>query len=464
MLVHDALLQLLDKHQQSHLCQFWDQLDPQQQTQLSEQIANVDFEELRTAVGKTPSDNDWGALAARSTSPPAIRLAGANSYDSVDAKRVGEEALSGGRIGALLVAGGQGSRLGFHHPKGMYPVGPLSERTLFQVFVDQLLALQRRHDVRIPLYLMTSPATHAETIEYFQQHSWLGLDQDQVRIFCQGTMPAIDAETGKLLLADKGALFLSPDGHGGTLAALHRAGCLDHMAEHGVDQLFYFQVDNPLVAVADSVFVGYHLLAGSEMTTQVIAKHDPLERVGNVVAVDGHLQIIEYSDLPDDVARRVGEDGSLEIWAGSIAVHMFDCSFLRRMAESDVALPWHLARKKVPFVNADGMRVEPEEPNAIKLERFIFDLLPSAKNALVVEVDEQSAFAPLKNATGAPKDTPETTRAAIVALHRNWLQQAGCDVAAHVQVEIHPNFALDAEELASKIDSTTSIAGNHYFQ
>ena len=149
-----------------------------------------------------------------------------------------------------------------------------------------------------------------------------------VTVFCQGTMPAVDAATGKLMLSDKGQLFKSPNGHGGTLAALVDSGSLKMLQERGVERLFYFQVDNPLVDIGDTEFLGYHILSGSEMTSQVIAKQDALEKVGNVVSVDGGLQVIEYSDLPDDQADRRNADGSLAIWAGSIAVHIFDVAFL----------------------------------------------------------------------------------------------------------------------------------------
>jgi UDP-N-acetylglucosamine/UDP-N-acetylgalactosamine diphosphorylase len=214
--------------------------------------------------------------------------------------------------------------------------------------------------------------------------------------------------------------------------------------------LFYFQVDNPLVDICGPEFVGYHTLANSELSSQVIAKRDPLERVGNVVEVDGHLMVIEYSDLPDDVASRRNADGSLAIWAGSIAVHVVDAALLRRLAGTADGLPFHIAHKKVAYVDVSGQRIEPKQPNAIKFERFIFDLLPSAKNAIVVEVDPAEAFAPLKNAPGAKDDTPEAVRNALSALYRKWLHQAGQEVADDATVEISSLYALDAEELARK--------------
>ena len=227
--------------------------------------------------------------------------------------------------------------------------------------------------------------------------------------------------------------------------------------------MFYYQVDNPLVAVCDPLFIGYHLEAGAEVSTQVVAKQMPLERMGNVVSVDGQVQIIEYSDLLDEVAEQRGADGSLKLWAGNIAVHMFDVAFLERMSAGGGKLPFHFAHKKVPFIDGTGRLVEPSGPNAIKFEQFIFDLLPAARRALVVEVDERAVFAPLKNAPGSPKDSPETVRSQMIELHRRWLREAGATVD-DVTVEISPLFALDSAELAGKIPPGLNVAADRYFQ
>ncbi len=256
------------------------------------------------------------------------------------------------------------------------------------------------------------------------------------------------------------------------LAALASSGAMDDAQRRGLRQLFYFQVDNPLVDIAGPEYIGYHILAGAEMTTQVIAKRDPLEKVGNVAVVDGRLMVIEYSDLPDDVARMTNTDGTLKIWAGSIAVHVFDLDFLRRATEqldsgqldsqSDV-LPFHIAHKKVAFIDPSGRRIEPDKPNAIKFERFIFDLMPAARNAIVVEVDPATAFAPLKNGSGAATDTPESVKAQMVAVYRRWLEAAGAKVD-DVAVEISPFLALDAEELCGKFRPGRRIAEPTYLQ
>ncbi|MHB8899401.1 MAG: UTP--glucose-1-phosphate uridylyltransferase [Thermoguttaceae bacterium] len=462
---YEQLVARLRPFGQEHLVAFWDELDEGERESLARQIEGIDFSQVAKLFGCRGSGGDLAAMAERAAEPPAIRLGDRqNRFSPEEARRRGSEALRGGKVAVLLVAGGQGSRLGFEHPKGMYRIGPVSGCSIFQIHLEKVIGTARRYGAPVPLYVMVSPATDQETREFFAAHGRFGLDESDFRIFCQGTMPAVDHASGKVLLAERGQIALSPDGHGGTLAALESSGALAEMAERGIEQIFYFQVDNPLVDVCSPELLGYHLLAGSELTSEVVAKKSPKDRVGNVVEVDGRLHVIEYSDLADEFAERRREDGSLVIWAGSIAVHVFDVAFLRRMVGKADALPFHIAHKKVAFVDSRGEVQKPAEPNAYKFERFIFDLLPEADNGLVVEVDPRLHFAPLKNASGAAEDTPEAVRAQMIAIHTDWLKRAGADVAEGTPVEISPLVALDAEELAGKIERGLKIREATYLR
>lgn len=448
----DELRGRLESWGQSHLVLAWDQLDHEQQQHLLRQLEGIDFRLVRelfeTSLRRVISEPATGQK--KDYDPlPATRLGelGKKRLDAGPEKDAGRE----GGLAVLLVAGGQGTRLGFDHPKGMLPVGPVSGRTLFEIFADQIFELRHRYQAKLPWLIMTSPATDQETRAYFAAHPRLGRPETNIHFFEQGTMPSVDATTGKVLLEAPGQVALSPDGHGGTLAAMQKAGLLELLEREGIDQLFYFQVDNPLVDIADPAFMGIHLGVNSEMTTQVVAKSDPLERVGNVVCQNGVVRIIEYSDLADDEAMQRTDRGELVLWAGSIAVHAFHLPFLRRMAATANALPFHIARKKVPYFDPERGMVHPAENNALKFERFIFDVLPFAKNPWVVEVSPADGFAPIKNAEGAVKDTLSAAQAAMVAKHRRWLMEAGIDVHPLAKVEIAPDVALCPSDLVRKL-------------
>ncbi|MEX2170687.1 MAG: UTP--glucose-1-phosphate uridylyltransferase [Pirellulales bacterium] len=442
--------------QQEHLLRFWDNLTPSQQAHLASQIAAIDLDQVASLYRDEVEQSDWGLLARRALPPKAIRLA-ERAENSRAAFDCGEAALRAGKVGVLLVAGGQGSRLGFEHPKGMYPIGPVSGASLLQIHLEKALALGKRYDRHMPVYLMNSPVTQNEQNAFLAENDRFGVAEDDLYIFCQGTMPAVDAATGKLLLADRHELFLSPDGHGGTVAALASSGAIDHMRRRGIEQLFYLQVDNPLAPIGDREFVGYHLLAESELTSMAVAKQGPHDKVGNFALIDGKLHVIEYSDFPNEVAEERDPEGQLRFWAGSIAVHMFAVSFLERVLALRDSLPFHIARKKVSHIDAIGRLVEPTEPNALKFERFIFDLLPQASNPLVVEYAEREVFAPLKNAPGADRDTAEYVQTCMIDQQVSWLRVSGAQVADGVAVEISPLFAFDEQGVRERVEPGTVI-------
>lgn len=455
----------LKKFNQDHLLRHFSKLEPSERAVLESQLSNIDFAQLRSLVSGDDAGPNWAELAARAEPPPAIRLNDPKpKYLPEDAMAAGEKALRDGRLATIIVAGGQGTRLGFEHPKGMFPIGPLSGRTLFQMLADRLLAVMKRYRVSIPMYVMTSPATDAETREYFAANGRCGLAADQLIIFCQGTMPAVEAGTGKLLLESRSSLAVSPDGHGGLVSALEKNGCFADAAMRGIEHFFYAQVDNPLVQLCDPQLIGYHLLSASQVTTQVVRKRFAKEKVGNVVGLDGKVQIIEYSDLPDSAAEQKLPDGSLKLWAGNIAVHLFERQFLQAVVKDTESLAFHRAHKAVPFLNEALELVKPEKPNAIKFERFVFDLLPLADRSIVVEGDASEVFAPVKNADGAPVDTPEQSKAALCKLHRGWLEGAGATVSPEVKVEIHPEWALDAGEVRKKVGNGLKISSDTFLR
>jgi UDP-N-acetylglucosamine/UDP-N-acetylgalactosamine diphosphorylase len=457
--VPDNIRQHLHRHRQEHVIGWWERLSEEERHDLLAQLRALDLELLRALFEQRETVYQ---LPKPETIQP-VPVIPANAASNPAAKACGEAALRNGEVAALVVAGGQGSRLGFEHPKGMFPIGPVSNKSLFQIHAEKVLALRRRYGRPVPFLIMTSPATHDETVAFFDQHNHFGLPPEEVSFFRQGTMPALHLDTGRLLLEKPGRLFLSPDGHGGTLTALADTGLLQRLQQQGVKHLFYFQVDNPLVKVGDPTFLGHHQEARAEVSSRVIPKNGPTDKLGNFVQVNGRCTIIEYSDLPDELARQTDANGRLRIWAGSPAIHYFDLDFLAKVMKSTGRIPFHIAKKKVPHLNESGIVVQPATENALKFERFIFDVLPLAERWTVVETSREEEFAPLKNATGA--DSPEAVKKAITHQAAEWVARSGTKVPKDAAgdslfpLEINPLFALDAEELQMRLPKPLELAG-----
>ncbi len=375
-----------------------------------------------------------------------------------EARAVGEAALRQNRVALVLLAGGQGTRLGFDAPKGMFPIGPVSDHTLFALHAAGVQATRTRFGCDLPLLLMTSPTNDAETITYLQQQAMFGLDPRTVSTFMQGMLPAVDPESGDMLLAAPDRIALSPDGHGGIFRAMGHAAVLGDLEERSIDVIMTFQVDNPLMRPADPELIGAHLMARAEMSTLVVAKAAPEDRMGVMATVDGRTALVEYSDLPAELEQARDADGSLTYWAGSTGVHCIDRAFATRIASGQIALPFHRSLKKVATTDDPS----PAEPNAIKFEAFMFDALPLAARTATVEMARDERFAPVKNADGA--DSPETCRAAMVARATRWLRQAGVTVPDGVSVEIDPRVAQDADDLLGRVPSELVIDGPLYLK
>jgi UDP-N-acetylglucosamine/UDP-N-acetylgalactosamine diphosphorylase len=461
-------------HHQEHLVRWWDDLDAIERAGLRAEIEAIDFYELDRLIADLVERESLAAPLAENVGPIDVFRLPQTDGDRIERRRlaeIGAAALAAGEVAVVVVAGGSGTRLGFDGPKGTYPIGPVSAASLFQIHAEKVRARERRHGKPLPFYVMTSPENHAETTRFFAANDHFGLEH--VRFFVQGRMPAVDRAGGQVLLAERGRIALGPDGHGGTLAALAARGpggepsCLDEMAERGIRTLFYFQVDNPLVEIADPTFIGIHRQTEAELSFKVIEKLAPDEKLGVVVSVDGKPQVIEYSDLPAELAERRAPEGNLQLWAGSIAIHIFERSFIERL-HGGLDLPFHRAIKKVSYINEAGARVEPSEPNAVKFERFVFDALPLAERWTMVETDRALEFEPLKNATGS--DSPATVRQRMSDLYAGWLEHAGATVPRRSDgtvpfgIEISPLFALDAAELKSKIEPGMVVEGPVYLR
>jgi UDP-N-acetylglucosamine/UDP-N-acetylgalactosamine diphosphorylase len=439
----DPLKKHYDEFGQGHVFRFWNQLDEAAREALARQAAAIDLAELRRVHEHTRSLASPGARNLEPAPIECLPAHGGSPARRAEARERGEALLRAGRVAVMVVAGGQGTRLGFEGPKGVFPLGPVTGRTLFELQAQKIRGARRRFAAQIPWYVMTSPATDAPTRAYFDERKYFGLPLEDVYFLCQSMAPALDFE-GRLLLESRGRIAESPNGHGGSFQALADSGALDDMSARGITTISYYQVDNPLIQLADPVFLGLHDRAGAEMSAKVVRKLDPLEKVGVLACVDGQIGIVEYTEIDDEHRYQKDASGELVYWAGSIAIHALDVAFARRVAaDAERYLPYHASAKKIPFVDADGRAVKPAEPNGHKLERFLFDALPAAQHVALVEVAREDEYAPVKNAAGG--DSPQTAREALDALARRWLAVGAIEVPADQWVEID-HAQVDGEE------------------
>lgn len=446
---YEAVRNRFEEAGQGQVFAFWDSLEKEQKDRLLSDAREIDLKELDQLVatlikGAESVETDYSAFQPAPYTAHPRNGGDASVWELATA--IGENALRAGKVAAFTVAGGQGTRLGYDGPKGTFPVTPVSGKTLFAVFAEKLIAAGRRHGVSIPWFIMTSQVNHQATVQAFKEAGYFGLSEDQVMFFSQGRMPAVDFE-GRILLAEKDAIALSPDGHGGSLRALVRSGAVLKMKELGIEIISYFQVDNPLLQVMDPAFIGFHVHHRSEMSSKMIPKAYPQERVGHFCEKDGRLMVVEYSDLPASLQEERDASGQLRFIAGSIAIHLLSVDFVDRLGsgEAGAELPFHRADKKVQTLDASGQSITPESPNGVKFEMFVFDALPFASNPVVVETLREDDFSPVKNAEGV--DSPETSRADQLRQWARWLQAAGVDLPVddsglpEITLEISPLFA-----------------------
>ncbi len=427
---------------QQHVFRFWNELDEMARASLLDQLRSIDLDLIAklSTTPEAPADDQDGELE-----PAAVLHIGEDHCHATRrrATKRGRDLIRQGKVGAFLVAGGQGSRLGFDGPKGCLPFGLHSGRTLFELHAQKIRALRDRLCSTVPWYIMTSAANHDDTCRFFEENDFFGLSREDVLLLEQTMLPSLDGD-GKLVLADKGRLFLSPNGHGGAYSTFAERGGLEDARRRGIEHLFYFQVDNALIRIADPTFLGLHDLTGAEMSLAVLEKTGPDEKIGVVATREDLAEVIEYSAHPQKLANRRDENGRLAFGAGSIAVHAFRLDFFERVATGDIALPYHVAQKRISTVDENG---NPLEIDGTKFETFVFDALPSARRYLNVEVVREHEFAPVNNAAGV--DSLESARLLVRNEHHRWLQAANIKLTG--QVEISPLVALGPEDCLTSL-------------
>lgn len=469
----EKIKELLRESKQNHLFKFWDQLDENERESFLKQLSTIRFKEINDLFRKAQESltEDVQKLDARMHPIPAEQFGSEKNADKEELDRyrsIGLEEVSKGNVAVLLLAGGQGTRLGVTYPKGMYSVGLPSGKTLFQVQAERIkrvINLAKEETGKkgnILWYIMTSGPTNATTKKYLDANNYFGLNHDDVKLFQQGLLPCFDYN-GKIFLEDKNRVALAPDGNGGIYRALADNHILEDMEKRGIKYIHVYSVDNILVKVADPVFIGYCVKKEAQCGAKVVSKDGPNEAVGVVCRVDGKYQVVEYSEITEKTANLRDASGNLIFSAGNICNHFFTTEFLQKIAKQyEPELKLHVAKKKIPHVNDKGDLIKPSEPNGIKIEKFVFDVFQFTDKFVTWEVPRNSEFSALKNADSAKKDCPTTARKDLLRLHKTYIENAGGIVKDGVDIEISPLLSYAGENIESKVkgkkfDTTTIL-------
>ena len=441
------LIEIVYSTKQDHLFQYWHELTPEQRKTLLNDLATIDFSLLTMQPSEKKEKKTF-------TSAPLITPSQNSEEENKIAFKKGEELLHAGKIALFTVSGGQGTRLGYNGPKGCYPVTPVKEKSLLQIFAEKILALQKKYDTVLHCYIMTSESTDIITKQFFHKYHFFGLSPSSVHFIKQGILPTL-SEKRKLILKDKHKVLMHPNGHGGALKIM--INILPQIQKK--EYIFYFQIDDVLTNIADPLFLGYHALSHSDMSTKSVEKINPEEKVGIVGTVNGKYSVIEYSDLSDEEKKMRDTEGKLVYRAGNIAVHIFSISFLKTLKTKK--LPFHDTYKKI---NSDG-----KEKEVLQFETFIFDTLFFAQKSIILLVDRAKEFAPLKNKEG--EKSLMTVCQAQNNFFGSWLEKAGVKVPRSEKgdvlcnLEISPLFALTQEDFIKKFNQKNIKlqAGHNYY-
>jgi UDP-N-acetylglucosamine/UDP-N-acetylgalactosamine diphosphorylase len=418
---------------QDHVFHYMEELSVPERGELIKQLEGIELERLdsllKAARVETADESvvePFPHAVARSTDKDVV--------DSVRSK--GIEAIRKGQVAALVLAGGQGTRLGYDGPKGMYDIGLPSGRTLFAMMaqrIKRLIQIARdssssdecNDTVALPFYIMTSPLNHAATVDYFKANDYFGLGQDSVFMFQQGMLPCM-TEQGKIIMESRNKVAMAPDGNGGVYASLLQSGALAKMTSQGVKYLHVFSIDNALVNPADPVFIGYCLAQGADCGNKVVWKAHAHEKVGVVASKAGKACIVEYSEISTEMAERTDEKGRFVFGAANICNHFYTIDFIQDKILASITDLYHIAHKKIPYYDKETRKtITPTDNNGIKLETFIFDVFPLCEKMAVMDVERSEEFAPVKNKPGSPSDSPDTARAMISDLAKTRVKAAG---------------------------------------
>lgn len=395
----DQAKEKLHRAGQEHALAYYEELTKEQKELLLSQIEDTDFGVLASV-----KDHKGGTVRGKITPLAAMELPQIEA-EHEKYKEKGLEAIRKGKVGAVLLAGGMGTRLGSDHPKGMYNIGITKDVYIFQRLIENLLDVVKEAEAYVPLYVMTSDKNHEDTTAFLKEHDYFGYPEEYITFFMQEMAPACDYE-GKVYLEEKWKLSTSPNGNGGWYSSMYKWGIAQKAIADGVEWLNVFAVDNVLQRIADPCFVGAVIDRGCACGSKVVRKCAPDEKVGVMCLEDGRPSIVEYYELTEELMDAKDEKGDPAYNFGVILNYLFKVSDLEKIREKK--LPLHVVEKKIPYLDKQGNKVKPTEPNGYKFEQLVLDMIHELDSCLPFEVDRRKEFAPIKNATGV--DSVESAR------------------------------------------------------
>jgi UDP-N-acetylglucosamine/UDP-N-acetylgalactosamine diphosphorylase len=462
---------------QSQVFTFWDSLSSAEKASLFQQLSLFDplyINEIDAKARSPPKTEDGGKPSLEPLPESALASIMDSKKEDIDRwYSQGLDLIAANKVGVVLMAGGQGTRLGSSAPKGCFDIGLPSSKSLFQIQAERIrkveeLAAKKAGtggNATVPWYVMTSGPTRGPTEQYFKEHNYFGLKPENVFIFEQGVLPCISNE-GKILLESKGKVAVAPDGNGGLYNALVESKVLDDMKKRGIEHIHAYCVDNCLVKVADPVFIGFSASVDVDIATKVVRKRDATESVGLIVCKNGRPDVVEYSEIDPEVAAEKDpkQPEVLKFRAANIVNHYYSFRFLETIPKWAKTLSHHVARKKIPYADLEtGETVKPTKPNGIKLEQFVFDVFPMLEMSkfACMEVRREDEFSPLKNARGTGEDDPDTSKHDIMAQGRRWLEAKNITITSEdskAGIEVSPLMSYGGEGLENVAKSIIAPA------
>lgn len=397
-------LNKLKEYNQEHLLKFYDKMSEEKQKNLLEQVESLNLEQI---------DNLFKNIKNQENKPAKIEpieyidKEKLTEEEKKEYEKIGNDTLSSGKLAAVTMAGGQGTRLGHIGPKGTFDLGLKSHKTLFEIICDTLKKVQEQNGITIPWYIMTSEENNEETENFFNKNNYFGYPKDKIKFFKQGQYPMIDTN-GKILLNEEGLVKQAADGHGGVYIAMQKNNIIEDMRKKGIKWVVIGGVDNVLVNMFDPIFIGMYIKQGYKSASKSVVKKYPEEKVGVFCKKDGRPSIIEYTELSEQMAHDRDENGELKYGESNIIVHIFEVDTIEKISKN--LLPYHPAFKKANYMNENGEVIIAKEPNAYKFEAFIFDAFEQLDNMSILRVNREEEFAPVKNSDEKGVDCPKTAR------------------------------------------------------